>query len=320
MKKILIIEHETILWDEIAKSLSYEDYKLFQAESGASGIEMAIVLAPDLILCNVLMPDMSGNEVLHKLKKRMPNVSVPFLFFTPLTEKKYFKRKMKLGTDDYSIKPFAVLELSNTVQSWFQLDSTREKLVEDKNRQIETKLKDRLKGLQAEIKAEKSINKRISSQNELLVKQLKERELELMTEVAKMVEIKNITENLKKTIGNELLRNDLPQEYKMTMARLLEQLNEKPSLTKNWALFQLKVNQVYPGFIQAISKEKPDLTQYDLFFVSAMKMGMNTRQIAEILNISDDSVRKSRYRIKKKLGLKKEDNFLGFLHAYIQNA
>ena len=60
---------------------------------------------------------------------------------------------------------------------------------------------------------------------------------------------------------------------------------------------------------------QPHLTQYELFFVSAIKIGMNTNDIAQLFNISNDSVRKSRYRIKKRFGLKKEDNFLNLLQS-----
>ncbi len=85
-------------------------------------------------------------------------------------------------------------------------------------------------------------------------------------------------------------------------------------MCNNWTLFQLKFNQKYPDFISNLNNHVAGLTQYEMVFISAHLMGFHTNQLAELFNITEDSVRKSRYRLKKKLGLKKEDDFLQFIH------
>ena len=108
---------------------------------------------------------------------------------------------------------------------------------------------------------------------------------------------------------------DLTPRQKKVFSHLKNKINEKKLLSSNWTIFQLRFNQAYPDFIPRLTQKYKKLTQYELVFISATRMGLSTDQLSDLFNISAGSVRKSRYRIKKKMGLKPEEDFLRFIHS-----
>jgi two-component system, sensor histidine kinase and response regulator len=117
MTKVLIIEDENSLRQEIAEILSFEGYKVLQAEHGAIGLKKAIAELPDLILCDVMMPEMDGYEVLTRLRQNPAIQLTPFILITALAEREHMRTGMDMGADDYIIKPFKSVELLNAVKS-----------------------------------------------------------------------------------------------------------------------------------------------------------------------------------------------------------
>jgi DNA-binding NarL/FixJ family response regulator len=117
-------------------------------------------------------------------------------------------------------------------------------------------------------------------------------------------------------LKKELENSELPQKAKNILCELRNKINEKKILLNSLTIFQLRFNRVYPNFINNLSSHFSFLTQYEMVFISAHLMGLTTNQIADLLNISDGSVRKSRYRLKKKMGLKKDESFLNFIQSF----
>lgn len=317
MTKILIIEDEPDLSNEMEDILKNEGHKVYTANSGINGLKMAKEKNPNLILCDIMMPGISGFEVLERWKKEHSDTLIPFIFITGLSERCNYRKGMETGADDYLTKPFTPKELVRAIQSKLDKYSTIENRIKSAVEQIEQNLYRELNFLKAEMEDNKNAKVEAAKQNISLQKQLDEKEIELMEEVIRLVDTRNTLYSLKKTISEELLKRDIPYRERDLLLKLKNRLNNKSIATNNWAIFQLKVNQVYPDFIKKLNEMQPDLTQYELVFVSAIKTGMNTNEIAQLFNISNDSVRKSRYRIKKKFGLRKEDNFLNFLHSII---
>ncbi len=116
-KKILIIEDGKDLRDDVIEMLSLEGYEAFGAENGLVGLNMAIQETPDLIICDVMMPELDGYEVLERLRKNPKTATIPFVFLTSRTERVNMRQGMVLGADDYLTKPFHVSELLDTIQS-----------------------------------------------------------------------------------------------------------------------------------------------------------------------------------------------------------
>jgi CRP/FNR family cyclic AMP-dependent transcriptional regulator len=116
MKKILVIEDNEEVRDNILEILELSNYKVFTAENGKEGVEIALMEKPDLIVCDIMMPVLDGYGVLHLLGKNEVTSGIPFIFLTAKSEKNDFRKAMELGADDYLTKPFDGTELLKAVK------------------------------------------------------------------------------------------------------------------------------------------------------------------------------------------------------------
>ncbi|OQP63753.1 transcriptional regulator [Niastella vici] len=117
MKKILVIEDNELVRDNIAEMLELANYQVFMAENGKEGIVSAIKEFPDLILCDIMMPVLDGYGVLHILKKNAALCNTPFIFLTAKTDRTELRKGMDLGADDYLTKPFDETELLGVIET-----------------------------------------------------------------------------------------------------------------------------------------------------------------------------------------------------------
>ena len=117
MKTILLIEDNDEIRDNTAEILELAMYNVFTAPNGKVGVEKAIDLKPDLIICDIMMPILDGYGVLHAIQKQESIKNTPFIFLTAKSERSEFRKGMELGADDYITKPFEGTELLNAVDS-----------------------------------------------------------------------------------------------------------------------------------------------------------------------------------------------------------
>jgi len=117
MKKVLIIEDNQEVRENLSEILSLSGYQTSTAENGKVGVEKALADRPDLILCDVMMPELDGFGVLHILGKHALTADIPFIFLTALAEKDDFRKGMALGADDYIVKPFDDTLLLQTIEA-----------------------------------------------------------------------------------------------------------------------------------------------------------------------------------------------------------
>lgn len=117
MKKILLIEDDTIMRENTAEILELAQYQVTTAPNGKIGSTLAKELKPDLIICDIMMPELDGYGVLHILSRDPKTASIPFIFLTAKAEKSEVRKGMDLGADDYLTKPFEDTELLNAVES-----------------------------------------------------------------------------------------------------------------------------------------------------------------------------------------------------------
>ncbi len=116
-KCILIIEDNNDIRESTAEILELSGYKTLQANNGKAGVEMAMQHHPDLILCDIMMPELDGYGVLYLLNKNQDTASVPFVFLTAKAERMDFRKAMEMGADDYLTKPFDDMELLKAIES-----------------------------------------------------------------------------------------------------------------------------------------------------------------------------------------------------------
>jgi DNA-binding NarL/FixJ family response regulator len=117
LKKILVIEDEPEMRRNLATILRLEKFEVSQAENGRVGLDLARKNIPDLILCDVMMPDMDGHGVLQALREDVKTANVPFIFLTAKGEKADQRSGMNLGADDYLTKPVAKDDLLSAISA-----------------------------------------------------------------------------------------------------------------------------------------------------------------------------------------------------------
>lgn len=116
MKKILVIEDNLEIRENTAEILELSNYQVFTAEDGKKGVEVALSTKPDLIVCDIMMPQLDGYGVLNIVHNN-PNLrNTPFIFLSAKTEKGDLRKGMQLGADDYIPKPFDTTDLLDTVE------------------------------------------------------------------------------------------------------------------------------------------------------------------------------------------------------------
>jgi len=116
MKKILLIEDNNDIRENTLEILQLANYLVVAAENGKVGIELALIEKPDLILCDITMPRLSGYDVLHILSKRIKLLSVPFIFLSSKAEDSEIRKGLDSGADAYLTKPFDDSDLLHAVE------------------------------------------------------------------------------------------------------------------------------------------------------------------------------------------------------------
>jgi DNA-binding NarL/FixJ family response regulator len=117
MKKILVIEDEPEMRRNITTLLRYYEYTPIAAANGREGVEAARREKPDLILCDVMMPELDGHGVLQALQMDAALARIPFIFLTAKGEKDDLRSRMNLGADDYLTKPVANADLVRAIEA-----------------------------------------------------------------------------------------------------------------------------------------------------------------------------------------------------------
>ena len=117
MKRILLIEDDKALRENTEELLELCGYSVTTASNGRIGIEAAIENLPDIIICDIMMPEVDGYGVLENLSNNEKTKQIPFIFLSAKTEHKEIRKGMDLGADDYLTKPFEEEDLTSAIES-----------------------------------------------------------------------------------------------------------------------------------------------------------------------------------------------------------
>ncbi|MFD0764363.1 response regulator [Mucilaginibacter lutimaris] len=116
-KQVLIIEDNTDIRENVVEILELADFEVLQASNGKIGVDLALKNKPDIILCDIMMPDLDGYGVLYMLNKNPETATIPFIFLTAKAERLDLRKGMEMGADDYLTKPFDDIELLNAIET-----------------------------------------------------------------------------------------------------------------------------------------------------------------------------------------------------------
>ncbi len=117
MEKILVIDDDAKMRKHMTTLLASEGYQTSEARNGREGVEMIKKEPPDLVLCDITMPEMNGHRVLESLRSDSGTAHLPFIFLTGWGEREDLRTGMNLGADDYLVKPVEPAELLTAVKA-----------------------------------------------------------------------------------------------------------------------------------------------------------------------------------------------------------
>lgn len=117
MNRILVVEDERDILENIMETLEMEGFEVEGALNGRIGVQTAKEYLPDLILCDIMMPELNGYGVLLELRRDPTTTNIPFVFLTAKAERSDMRKGMELGADDYLVKPFTTAELLAAVNT-----------------------------------------------------------------------------------------------------------------------------------------------------------------------------------------------------------
>ena len=117
MRKVLLIEDDPVLRENTAELLELSEYEVVTASNGKKGVKAAKEHLPNVIVCDIMMPELDGYGVLDQLGKNESTRHIPFIFLSAKTEKEDIRKGMNLGADDYLTKPFEEQDLFNAIES-----------------------------------------------------------------------------------------------------------------------------------------------------------------------------------------------------------
>ncbi len=120
MKKILVIEDQVEIREILVEMLTTEEFNITEAENGLVGIKLANSELPDLIICDIMMPEIDGYEVLNRLRKNPDTEIIPFIFLSAKSSQIDVRQGIELGADDYLTKPFTRAELLGAIAARFE--------------------------------------------------------------------------------------------------------------------------------------------------------------------------------------------------------
>ncbi|NES97292.1 MAG: hybrid sensor histidine kinase/response regulator [Desertifilum sp. SIO1I2] len=140
MIRILVIEDEDAIRENLIDLLEISNFEALSADNGKTGLELATQLCPDLILCDVMMPEMDGYEVLAHLRSHPHTATIPFIFLSAKADRPDLRQGMNLGADDYLTKPYTPDEILGAIASRLE-----------KHQQVQNNLQTKLNELRSNI-------------------------------------------------------------------------------------------------------------------------------------------------------------------------
>lgn len=218
MKKILVIEDEVQIRENVAEILSLSGFKVIAAETGLKGLRLAKMNLPDLILCDIMMPELDGLQLIKALREESSTVTIPVIFLTAKADAIDVRCGMTLGADDYLTKPFEISQLLSAIE-------TRLQRQEALNQQV---MKERQRTMQFRQEAQQSQQKFEKSQ------QITELKTDLLAQLSQKLRdpISNINMaiHMLKTATSEQERDRYLQVLQEECDREIQLLNEIDTL------------------------------------------------------------------------------------------
>lgn len=268
------------------------------AANGKAALHIAEQEKPDLILMDWDMPEMNGIEAVTEIKKRPELKYIPIVMTSGvMLSTRDLKKALDAGASDYIRKPFEKAELIARVNAQLNFGQSLKTILEQNKtlRQQETELSNLVEELQHIIE----INEQLLTCNALQIGHYN-------------TTLRKTHEELKK-LASKIAGN----EPKLYPKMLVISNKVKSALQSNvWANFEERFLASNPDFYELIKNDYPHLTDYDLRLCALIALNITYKDIALVLNITPQSVKTSRKRLRKKLNIPSKMDLYDFIGKY----
>jgi len=286
--KILTIDDDTEILNTINNILTnnYKKAEVLSATNASFALEILKEEKVDLIISDWSMPQMSGIEFINILQQNSETALIPVIICTGLMLKKeHLAEALNKGAIDYLKKPVDEVELIARINSILRYKELNNQYLTELNtkKELEKKI------LEEKVeKADKEISTRVlmlSKYNELL---------------------KNTAEKLRKlpTCTNSNF-------CKPHIADIVSGITTN-ILNENWENMIITFEKLYPSFFTDLMLKYPDLTKNETRLCALLKLGLSTKEISAITMQSQRAVEMARYRLRTKMNLNTDDNFVNY--------
>jgi len=281
-KSILIVDDNKDIVKHIAEELnSREDqYQILNANNGLNAIKVAKETLPNLIIMDWDMPIMNGLEAIRKLKNDNDLHEIPVIMATgQMTSSEDLQLALEAGAVDYVRKPVEFIELKARINTALRIREQHEAIKDLLESEIDLK------------------NRKLSTTSMLIVEKNGLLQ-DFQTELSEL---------------QKLLESQKTEESHESIKALKKRITSHIDVDNNWGMFKIHFDEVHPDFFNLVYQIAPDLSHKDLKICAYLKLSMDTKQIARLLNITPASVRKIFYRLKRKMNIPEEENLRDFI-------
>ena len=283
--KILVVDDD---YQQMMVILGYfkDRYTLLYATNGQTGYEIAKKERPDVVIMDWDMPGMDGIATVILLKGCPDTQDIPILMATGvMTHTDHLRKALEAGAADFIRKPFAPLELVSRTDAALRLSQSHQ----------------RVKQLMANEQA-------------LLRRQLTQQQRALTLQAVQIQENSQFIAEVSEQIGR--LEKILEDPAAHILAGIKKSLCAHINLEKAWGNFLAHFEQVHPVFFDRLREDFPTLTRNEWRLCAYMKIGMDNKELAQVLGIGLGTVKSNLNRLKKKMRLLAGNSLRGFLHDY----
>ncbi|GAB5527334.1 MAG: hypothetical protein Roseis2KO_52060 [Roseivirga sp.] len=281
-KTILIVDDNRDIIRSIAEDLKTYNhhFTVINANNGLNGVRIAREELPDLILMDWDMPIMNGLEAIRTLKNDATTHEIPVIMATGrMTTPGDLQIALEAGAVDYVRKPVDIVELSARINTAMRLKEQHDAIGQLMKNEIDLK------------------NRKLTTASMLIVEKN-----------GLLIEFYNEINRLQGTL-DEAKTEDLKQQVKQLKKRIESHLE----IDGSWDTFKMHFDEVNPDFFTKLNALTEDLSHKDLKMCAYLKLGMDNKEIARLLNITSGSIRTALYRLKRKLGIPEEENLRHFI-------
>ncbi len=316
---VLVVDDTEIDIDILAMTLSTEEYRVAAATNGGQALEMVGKVSPDLILLDVMMPEMDGLEVCRRLKGDAETRDIPVIFLTVKDETEDILQGYKAGAVDYVTKPFNSAELLARVRTHVELKKKRDneqELISILKTTLEERKQAELALQEAHDNLERLVGERTSElllKNKQLLEEVEERKRAEAALGSKSQKLEEFNTALKVLLEQrERDKDELEQWVLSNIKNLiipnvekLKRIGVKKAATYA-GILESNLKDLTSSFSQRLSSKYVNLSAREIQVANLVKEGKTSKDIAEIMNISERTIDFHRKNIRKKLGLDKK--------------